>query len=282
MSDLDGVRRLAGLDVRVRVQGSGPPVLLLGGCGVPAELWAPVVERLAGATVVRLDRAGGGGTRWPGRLPDLADEVAVLAALLAELDGPAVVAAHSMAGPHAEALTRLHPDLVARLVLVDSSVARDRPRPHPAVVGAGWLALARLARRLLRLAPARRLAAEVGWLGSARQTRVRTAAVRDAVRRAWSDPEAVAAVVAEQSVEADQLAALDAVRARAPWPGTPAVVLTAAGDGGAGWVADQRRLAGLLSASVVVVEDARHLMMLDCPDVLTAAVGREPWRDERP
>ena len=180
MSDVDGVRRLAGLDVRVRVQGSGPPVLLLGGCGVPAELWAPVVERLPGATVVRLERAGGGGTRWPGRLPDLAGEVAVLAALLAELDGPAVVAAHSMAGPHAEALTRLHPDLVARLVLVDSSVARDRPRPHPAVVGAGWLALARLARRLLRLAPARRLAAEVGWLGSARQTRVRAAAVRDA------------------------------------------------------------------------------------------------------
>ncbi len=277
----DEVRRLAGTDVRVRVQGDGPPVLLLGGCGVPSALWAPVLERLSGVTVLRLDRAGAGGTPWPGRLPTLDGEVSVLTALLETLEEPAVVVAHSMAGPHAEALTRLRPDLVARLVLVDSTVRWPSPAPRSALSRAAWLALARLARRLVRAGPTQRLAGQVGWLGCAGQTRVRTAAVRHAVRVAFTDPEAVAAVVAEQAVEADQLAALRAVRARSPWPGTPVVVLVAAGDGAPGWVADQRRLARLLSAGCVVVEDARHLMMLDCPDVLTAAVARGHRRDER-
>jgi pimeloyl-ACP methyl ester carboxylesterase len=50
------------------------------------------------------------------------------------------------------------------------------------------------------------------------------------------------------------------------------VVLTAAGDGGRSWVADQRRLAELLSARQVVRDDSRHLMMLDRPDVVADAL----------
>ena len=63
----------------------------------------------------------------------------------------------------------------------------------------------------------------------------------------------------------------------------PTVVLTAAGDGGARWVANQRRLAELLGARQVVIDDSRHLIMLDRPDAVADAIrsllGNEADRD---
>jgi pimeloyl-ACP methyl ester carboxylesterase len=60
------------------------------------------------------------------------------------------------------------------------------------------------------------------------------------------------------------------------------VVLTAASGGLRRWVADQRRLAQLLGARQVVIDDSRHLVMLDRPDVVVDAIrsllGREADR----
>lgn len=252
--------------------GAAPTVVLLGGCGVPSPLWQPVVDQLPGRALTRLDRPGLG-SPWPGRLPTLAEEVATLAALVERIGSPVLLVGHSMAGPHAEAFVRRHPGLVRGLVLVDGSVEWDlRPpgvRDH--LRRAFWLGAARVVRRLLRPAPLRVLGRLFGRVVVATQSRLRVWDPMPGVE-VLGAPDAAASVVAEQGAYADQLRELDHVRERHPWPGTPTVVLTAAGDGGASWVRDQRRLADLLSAGQVVVEDARHLMMQDCPGRVVEAI----------
>jgi pimeloyl-ACP methyl ester carboxylesterase len=268
------VVELGGRQVRLTdQQGAGPTVVLLGGCGVPSTLWEPVADLLPGRAVVRLDRPGMLGTRWPGRLPRLQEEVATLAALAARTGGPVVLVAHSMAGPHAEAFVRLHPAQVRGLVLVDGSVEwelraaglRDRG------LRAFWLSSARAVRAGLQ-APVLRVPARFGGrLVVATQSRLRVWDPMPAVA-ALGDPEAAASVVAENGAYADQLRDLERLRADRPWPGTPTVVLTASGDGGASWLEDQRRLADLLGAHQVVVEESRHLMMVDGPQWIADAV----------
>jgi pimeloyl-ACP methyl ester carboxylesterase len=49
-------------------------------------------------------------------------------------------------------------------------------------------------------------------------------------------------------------------------------VLTAAAGRGPRWIAKQAQLAALLNARQVVVDDSRHLMMIDRPDVVATAV----------
>src|SRR3954451_2645930 len=103
--------RLGDRLVHLTVQpGAGPPVILIGGCGMPSYAWDPVARLLAGHQVVRLDRPGLGGTPWPDPLPTLAEETATLVDLAAEHPG-GVFVAHSMASFHAEAAIRNRSDL---------------------------------------------------------------------------------------------------------------------------------------------------------------------------
>lgn len=267
---------LGGRQVRLTEQpGLGPTVVLLGGCGVPSPLWQSVVNLLPDRAVVRLDRPGMLGTPWPGHLPRLDEEVATLAALAprAGAGQPVVLVAHSMAGPHAEAFVRLHPGQVRGLVLVDASVEWQlRPAGlRERGVRAFWLTAARAVRTGLQPPVLRAPARLGGRLVVAAQSRLRVSDPMPAVAE-LGDPETAASVVAENGAYADQLRDLERVRAERPWPGVPTVVLTAAGDGGASWVGDQRRLADLLGARQVVVEDSRHLIMLDSPQRVVDAV----------
>jgi pimeloyl-ACP methyl ester carboxylesterase len=270
------IQTLGGRRLRVVERpGASPPVVLLGGCGVPSTLWQPVVDRLPGRRVLRLDRPGMGGTRWPDALPRLAEEVSSLEALVATLDAPPVLVAHSMAGPHAEAFVRQHPDQVAGVVLIDGSVEWERARPSGPVGPRLWYRLARLARSLLarrRARTARRVAGSLAWVAATLQTSVRSPEVRQAVRAAFADPDAVAAAIAEHGAYAGQLRDLAELRRTRAWPAVPVVVLSAGRGTGASWWWDQRRLAALVRGRQVVVEDARHLMMLDCPDVVADAI----------
>ncbi|WP_375423975.1 alpha/beta fold hydrolase [uncultured Friedmanniella sp.] len=254
-------------------EGRRPAVVLLGGCGVPSALWQPVVDLLPGRCVVRLDRPGMLGTPWPGRLPRLDEEVATLAALVGRTRVPVVLVGHSMAGPHAEVFVRRYPELVQGLVVVDGSVEWDlRPAGRrDRALRAFWLVAARAVQSGLRPPPLRLVARLGGRVVVAAQSRLRLWEPMPAVA-ALGDPDAAASVVAENGAYTDQLRDLDRVRAERPWPGLPTVVLTAAGDGGSSWVHAQRRLADLLAARQVVVEDSRHLMMLDCPQRIADAV----------
>jgi pimeloyl-ACP methyl ester carboxylesterase len=266
------VDSFGGRDVHwVHQAGSRPPVVLLGGCGVPYYVWDPVVAGLPAVELARLDRPGVGGTRWPGVLPTLAAEVATLADLIGRLDSPAVVVGHSMAGLHAEALARTHPELVSGLVLVDSSVEWKRKAPGPEAL---WLAAARATRAAMALRPLRPLGSLADRVLTARQSNQRSllGPASDLAREVFRDPEAAASVIAEQAAYGRQVQDLARLRETRPFPQVEVVVLTATGDGGAQWAEDQRRLADLLGGQQVVVPESRHLMMIDQPDLVVEAV----------
>jgi pimeloyl-ACP methyl ester carboxylesterase len=267
----DGEMRLAGRLVHVVSQpGPSLPVLLLGGCGVPSYTWDDVVELLPDHALVRLDRPGLAGTPWPGTMPRLDSEVETLAALVDAAGGVAVLVAHSMAGPHAEALARRHPELVAALVLVDGSV--EWTSRMPAAEGA-WQVAARAMRQGMRLPPVRLGTAWVGRVLMEVQTETSLSDAMIAMaRKTYGNRESIASVIAEQAAYRSQIADLAQVRAATTWPGLPTTVITAAADRGRRWVADQARLATLLGGQHVVVEDARHLVMLDRPELVADAV----------
>lgn len=266
------VATLGGRQVHLACAPAGQPtVLLLGGCGVPSYVWDEVATLLADLSLVRLDRPGLMDTPWPSRLPQLAEEVATLAALVGALGTSALVVAHSMAGPHAEALARQHPTTVSGLVLIDGSVEWEEQHPRS---GRGWLLAARAVRRAMTVPALQPLGPLTDHAMVVAQSRRRHLfdPVEPQARATYRRGDTVASVVAEQAAYAAQIRDLAALRETAPWPGPPTVVLTAAGDGGRSWVADQRRLAELLSGRQVVVEDSRHLMMIDRPDVVADAV----------
>ncbi|WP_306330541.1 alpha/beta fold hydrolase, partial [Streptomyces venezuelae] len=137
----EGFRRIGGVAHHVLVDGSGPVCVLTAGLGLSWFDWDPVVPLIAPhRTVVRFDRPGHGLSQPAAGPPTAAGEAHRIAALLdaLELPGPATVVGHSIAGFHAEAFARLHPDRTAALLLVDSSVEEHprTPRAPGAVTGA--------------------------------------------------------------------------------------------------------------------------------------------------
>ena len=181
----------------VEASGGRPTVVLLGGCGVPYYQWDEVVAGLAPLATVRMDRPGMSGTHCPGVLPTLAAEVATLDALLRRIDGPCVVVAHSMAGPHAEAFARAHPERLAGLVLVDGTAD---PRPRPQRSQPAWVAVARVVHALAIVPPVRLLGSLADRVLVANQSsrRLRDPA-HPMARAAYRNRDAIASVVAEQA-----------------------------------------------------------------------------------
>ena len=193
--------RLDGSAVHVVVE-SGPeevpPVLLSSGLGGAWYDWDRVVPLLAGvARVLRFDRPGLGWSEPAAVPPTLAGEAERIRALLttpgvlgpqAPAAGRAVLVGHSLAGFHLEAFARLHPELVAGIVLVDSSAEPEVPAPDPAEL---------MERRLAQWRTLGELATRSGVAGYA-MPRLRALAIR--LSRAsgadLADPEDVAATSA--------------------------------------------------------------------------------------
>jgi pimeloyl-ACP methyl ester carboxylesterase len=266
----DGLATLGARVVHVASQpGAGPPILFLGGCGVPSYDWDLVADLLPDLALQRLDRPGLLGSPWPGQLPRLAAEVSTLEALLDSV-GPAVLVAHSMAGFHAEALARQRPDLVVGLVLADGSVElaprQARPRRR-------WLWLARLVRQAM-LIPLLRPPGSFAqrMLVAAQSHRRFGEPMSPLARQTFRDPDTIASVLAEQAAYAAQAWDLVDMRKSFAWPGIPTIVLTAAEGRGARGIAQQARLATILNARHLIVEDSRHLIMIDRPEIVAQAV----------
>ena len=266
------VETLGGRSVHwAEIPGEAAPVLLLGGCGVPYTLWQYVVDGLNGRLML-LDRPGMAGSRWPRRLPLLSEEVATLAAMIDRIGAPTVVVGHSMGGPHAEALARVHPDLVSGVVLVDGSMSWH---PRPSRLERAWLVAARAVQASMHVPPlqAVAVAADKAMI-SAQSVRTQVALMPPWAGWAFRDPDGAAMVIAEQAAYGRQLTDLGDLRAAHPWPDVPTIVLTAVGDGNPGWEADQARYARLLGAEHWVLPDSRHLIMLDRPEKVIEAIAR--------
>jgi pimeloyl-ACP methyl ester carboxylesterase len=132
-------------DLRYRVAGEGPPVLLIHGGGADGDLWSPVeIDGLArDHRVIAYNRRGYPGSGEPVR--DWGRHREDAAALLRELDAaPATVVGYSAGGIVALDLAVQHPELVSALVLIDPAVY-GRRYPTPDV--ARMFVSAQLARR---------------------------------------------------------------------------------------------------------------------------------------
>lgn len=253
---------------------TGVPLVFVNGCAVSAALWEPVLRRLDTERRVTFDRPGLAGTPWPGELPTLAQEVRTLAELIEWVGAPVRLVAHSMAAFHAEALARLRPELVDSMVMVDGSVEwlDTEPRPVPL-----WPAT--LAHRFTSVPPLHRLGGLVHRLGVGMQTaNPLPVKVLRRFHQLYSDPDSVAMGVAESAAYVGQAWELIGLRADHPMPPTPARVLSATAMVPRHWRWTQRRWAGLLGSGggavrQVDVADSRHLMMLDRPDAVVAAIN---------
>lgn len=123
-------RRLSAL----RFGDAPPEVTFLHGAGLNAHTWDTTILALD-APALAIDLAGHGDSSWRDdaayapRL--LADDVA--AALAAWTDRPQVLVGHSLGGLTAAAVAAAHPDLVARLVIVDITPGVD-PSAGPSQV----------------------------------------------------------------------------------------------------------------------------------------------------
>ncbi|MFF5387281.1 alpha/beta fold hydrolase [Streptomyces sp. NPDC013012] len=274
--------RIGGVPHHVVTEGSGPVCVLSAGLGMSWFDWDPVVPHLAPyRTLVRFDRPGHGLSAPAAVPPTAAGEADRIAALLDALGhrGPAVVVGHSIAGFHAEAFARLHPDRTAGLVLVDSSVEED-PRPSRTTAPARVLGAVLCAAGLpAALGPAvRDLAVRAATVrrGTPRpgaDPRTGSAPTDPAlVRRVYRTSRVLRGTLLENARYGAVAAELLALREERPLPpGLPVTVL-AAPDGSARWERRQRALARRLGARYEAAGASGHLVMRDRPDAVARAV----------
>jgi pimeloyl-ACP methyl ester carboxylesterase len=111
-----------GLEIAYERAGEGPPLVFAHGAASDGRLWRPQVAALADEfTVVAWDEPGAGRSSDVPADFGLADYANCLAALIEALAlGPAHVAGLSWGGSVVQELYRLHPALVATLVLADA------------------------------------------------------------------------------------------------------------------------------------------------------------------
>ena len=250
-----------------------PPVVFINGCAMSAHHWLPVVHQLPERELICFDRPGMAGTPWPGDSPTLDAEVGTLADLVErEFGRPAVLVAHSMGAFHAEALARLRPELVRGLVMVDPSVVWEEKDPGP-----GAVAPARVVHRLATTPP-------LAWTGDvahrigewAQSHHYRTRSFKERFRKRlkhmYRSPDSLAMGVAEYFAFDAQAWDLQLLRSQTTMPQVTGEILTA--GMGHELPHEHQQLGKLLGLSCAQVEHSRHLMMVDRPDAIVAAIER--------
>lgn len=236
-------------------------VLILPGLGDGAFTWGPVTRGLGRVRVLeRLSLESLTGGTW-----NLRAEAERVAHAAAALDRPVLVA-HSMGAFYAEACARLHPGGVRGIVLSDPSFEdAHRPGVHgPVPLWAAWLAGPALA---WRLGPS------VWTLGAVTSThRACDPAVLRAGRLRYRDPRTFRAALAEWFAYPEVASDLAGLRASAPAPDVPVVVLSA--TSGTVPPVGHVRLTGLFPRGELWrVRRSGHLVHLDRPDAVLAAIA---------
>jgi pimeloyl-ACP methyl ester carboxylesterase len=256
----------------VEVVGSGPDVILIPGFASSREVWRAEAERLKETHRVHLVQlAGFAGEPWThGDGPFLEPMLAELARYVREqgLERPAVIG-HSMGGLTGLMLAQRHPELVGRVMSVDSLPFFSVLYGPTATVESARPFADRTAAAIRGMDPAAFRAGQVQTAA----TMARDPAVREAMVE-WSvasDRQAMAAAIGEV-MTTDVRPALAAMT-------TPVwAVYAADADGGApAAMADAlwgREYAGLPGVRLERVEGSRHFIMADQPARLAALVDQ--------
>jgi poly(3-hydroxyoctanoate) depolymerase len=113
--------RIAGLRIRIREVGDGPPVLLLNGLGAPNAWWATLERHLEGMRLIEFDAPGVGDSQTPW-VPARMEFLGWLAAQVLDKAGVrrADVLGYSLGGMIAQQLAARSPQRVRRLVLTST------------------------------------------------------------------------------------------------------------------------------------------------------------------
>lgn len=254
-----------------RTPAASATVILVAGLAGMTEDWAEVVRQLPCSLAALAIEP----TRCP-LSALLADRVEMLAAGCAEVDGPLIWVAHSMAAFAVEAALLSGAVRCDAVVLVDPSVPEEAPsrrrglRPSGSDGDLPWAGTA-IARFLDR--HPERVAGIAGVLGPlGRRLSVRLLARRadprgaEAVRSMYGDPVVLATALQELDAFGSQVRDLQALRAQVPRPQVPWVTL----------LADRRRYGYSEAAGEVVrmVPGTGHLLMIERPDAVVAAIGQ--------
>ena len=256
------------------VVGTGPPGLVLhGGLGIDHTLYqetlTPLEQRLR---LVYLDHRGNGRSGRPPRdtltIEQLADDAAALARQLG--DERVVVLGHSYGGFVAQELALRHPDVVAALVLIDTTPGQlgatedpddeQGPPPPPEVVAllttapATNEALADGVRQLMPHYLHRREPAELAVVLDATIFDAAAMVRGFEVLASWSS--------------VDRLSAISA----------PTLVVAGRHDVFTSWPQARRITSRIAGAHLVIFEDSGHMPWLDEPDRFFDVVNG--WLDE--
>ena len=256
----------------VEVVGSGPDVILIPGLASSREVWRAEAERLKATHRVHMVQlAGFAGEPWmQGDGPfvqPVADELARYVRA-SGLERPAVIG-HSMGGMTALLLAQQHPDLVGRVMSVDSlpffsalfgpQVTTETAHPFADQAAAGILAADEATFRAQQTRTA---------IGLARDPATRTAMVEWSMT---SDRHAMASAIREV-MTTDLRPGLAAMT-------TPVWAIYASdADGGAPaagadgvWAREYATLPGV---RLIRVDDSRHFIMADQPERFAALVDQ--------
>lgn len=113
-----GFVRVGSLRLRISRQGTGPPLLLIGGLGNNLGVWDNLVRELPDFSTIAVDAPGTGSSTTPVVPLSMAELAEVYAGLVEELGLARVtVLGHSLGGAVAQQLAHQTPGLVSGLVL---------------------------------------------------------------------------------------------------------------------------------------------------------------------
>lgn len=256
----------------VEVIGTGPDVILIPGFGSSRDVWRPLAERLSATHRVHLVQLSGfAGEPWShGDGPFVQPAIDALADYVrqAGLEKPAVIG-HSMGGMSAVMLAQQHPELVGRVMSVDSlpffsalfgpQMTAETAAPYAAQAAAGILNADDAGFRTGQSQTA---------IGLARDEATRTTMVEWTLA---SDRHAMAAAI--RDVMTTDLRPGLAAMTTPVW-----AVYASDADGGApAAMADAmwaREYATLPGVTLMRVDGSRHFIMADQPELFGRIVDR--------
>jgi 3-oxoadipate enol-lactonase len=246
--------------LKVALQGEGPPVMLSHALGLDLHMWDDFAARLAGArTVLRYDQRGHGGSARPAgpyALDDLVDDAARLIREWGR--GPVVFIGLSMGGMVGQGLAVRHPELLRGVVLANTTARYPeaaRPVWATRIAAVEQGAMAAVADAVVE----RYLHADYRATHPAEAAALRAKLLR-------ADPAGyVAACHAVAGV--DWLERLSTVR-------TPALVIAGARDAGATPEMAKAIAERIAGAELAVLEDASHLSVAEQPERFAELVQR--------
>ncbi|MBX3431235.1 MAG: alpha/beta hydrolase [Hyphomonadaceae bacterium] len=263
---------VGGYRLHLNCTGEGVPTVVLdAGLGGGSLDWTLVQPELSRTThTCSFDRAGMG---WsdPGRAPrspeHIADELAVLLDR-ADIDGPYVLVAHSLAAKNARLFAMRHPEDVVGMVFVD---ARHEYVDEQTTASEQQAFLAALDGQSFRYGVVRRLGVVRLFGDQLAGVPSMTAQARLQMALIATEPEALV----EMAEEGQERSASDDLLRNAPSLGELPLVAIAAGPNMSEprWAEGQRRLAALsASGRLVVAQGSSHAVEWDDPELVIATV----------